>query len=61
MLKFNPDFAEAVRFLTNKPEWFLSPPAVSRLFSLFAALPELPEQHESPGHLSLSPQPPALF
>lgn len=50
----------STRLLMSNVEWFPSPSTVSRL-SLFAALPELPEQHESPGHLPLSPQPPALF
>lgn len=63
MLKFNPDFSEAVRFCTRclscvEEEAHSS---LSLAFSFFSALPELPEQPEGPGHLPLCPQPPALL
>lgn len=64
MLKFNPDFSEAVRFcmrcLSCVEEEAHSSFSLS-LFSFFPALPELPEQPEGPGHLPLCPQPPALL
>lgn len=70
MLKFNPDFAEAVRPMSlniskfylhqnAEKEYFL--PHLFVGFSLFLALPKLLEQHEGPGHLPLCPQSLTLF
>lgn len=66
MLKFNPDFAEAVSSL----HFTLDPLVCQRgcvlhhlcdCFVLSSALPELSEQHESPGHLPVRPQSLALL
>lgn len=69
MLKFNPDFAEAVKFISLTFPYYINRSvsgSVSPSLALFSlscssALSELLEQHESPGHLPVSPQSLALF
>lgn len=69
MLKFNPDFAEAVRsnhlafpaIVTSLPEGGYLLHQLWLFFSLSSAFRKLPEQHESPGHLPLHPQSLTLF
>lgn len=66
MLKFNPDFAEAVSlicwpFVFNNPVRGTDLPPLVWSFCLSTALPELLEQHESPRYIPLHPQSSTLF